>query len=147
MSHYSDPFGRGMTAEDKARVSELLKESESSPVATSTVGEFMGEVKQKLEEKRASRHNTGKSKLSYIHLDCFEEAARVMEMGAQKYGRDNWRLGQDINQLLDSMLRHVAKLQSGEQLDQESGLSHIGHIQCNAMFLGLWLKKQHEKGE
>lgn len=104
-------------------------------------------LRQKLEEKRASRHNIGKPKLSYIHLDCFEEAARVMEKGALKYGRDNWRLGQDINQLLDSMLRHVAKLQSGEELDQESGLSHIGHIQCNAMFLGLWLKKQQEKGE
>jgi hypothetical protein len=51
-------------------------------------------------------------------------------------GKDNWKKGMPITQILDSMLRHIAALQSGEWLDPESGLPHIGHIQCNALFLG-----------
>jgi hypothetical protein len=32
------------------------------------------------------------------------------------------------------MLRHLIALLDGEELDSESGLPHIGHIMCNAMF-------------
>lgn len=99
----------------------------------------------KTKPEQATRHNAGKPKLSYVHLDCFYEAAKVLEVGAEVYGKNNWRLGQDRDQLLDSMMRHIAKLQSGEETDSESGLHHIGHIQCNAMFLGLWLKNNKEK--
>lgn len=94
---------------------------------------------------QADRYNNGKPQLSHIGLDCFTEAAKVMEYGAKKYARDNWRKGQPLEQLLDSLLRHVAALQSGEQVDPESGCHHIGHIQANAMFLGLWLKQQQEE--
>jgi hypothetical protein len=89
-----------------------------------------------IEEERALRYNEGKPKLSYISLKCFEPCARVLEYGAQKYARDNWQKGADITLLLDSLLRHIAALQAGEVLDKESGLSHIGHIQANAMLLG-----------
>lgn len=97
------------------------------------------------ETQQADRYNNGKPQLSYIHLDCFTEAAKVMEYGTKKYARDNWRKGQPLEQLLDSLLRHVAALQSGEQVDPESGCHHIGHIQTNSMFLGLWLKQQQEE--
>ena len=32
------------------------------------------------------------------------------------------------------MFRHWMALCDGESLDKESGLPHIGHIMCNAMF-------------
>lgn len=51
-------------------------------------------------------------------------------------GRDNWKGGLKMTEILDSMMRHIAALQSGEWTDPESGLPHIGHIQCNALFLG-----------
>ncbi len=87
--------------------------------------------------KQAERYNAGKPELSYIDLTCFIPAAKVLEFGALKYERDNWRKGFAVTKVLDSMLRHIAALQRGELIDPESGLPHIGHIQCNAMFLGL----------
>lgn len=85
---------------------------------------------------RADRKNQGKPKLSMIDLSCMTACAEVLEFGAKKYARDNWKKGMPLTELLDSLLRHIAKLQSGEWVDEESGIAHIGHIQCNAMFLG-----------
>jgi len=109
-----------------------------------TIKNELEAVKVEAKEK-ANRHNNGKPQLSYIHLGCFTEAAKVMDFGAKKYGRGNWLKGQPLEQLIDSLLRHVAALQSGEHIDPESGCHHIGHIQANAMFLGLWLKQQQEE--
>lgn len=85
---------------------------------------------------KALRYNNGKVKYSMIDLTCLEPCAKVLEFGAKKYARDNWKKGLPLSEVLDSLLRHVAALQRGEFIDPESGLSHIGHIQCNALFLG-----------
>jgi hypothetical protein len=82
------------------------------------------------------RFNSGKAQYSLIDLHALEQCARVLEFGAKKYARNNWKKGLPLTQILDSMLRHIAALSSGEFIDPESGLPHIGHIQCNALFLG-----------
>ena len=87
-------------------------------------------------KKELTRYNEGKPKLSLVDLSCFTDAAHVLEQGIEKYGRNNWQLGGPASEILDSLLRHVACLQKGEWLDSESGLPHVGHIQCNAMMLG-----------
>lgn len=86
--------------------------------------------------KPMERFNQGKPKFSLIDMTCQVDMARVLEFGANKYSRDNWKIGGPITELIDSMLRHTAALLDGEWLDPDSGLPHIGHIQCNAMFLG-----------
>lgn len=86
-------------------------------------------------QDKAERKNSGKPKLSMVALDCLVPCAQVLAFGARKYARDNWRKGMPVTEILDSLLRHIASMQKGERIDQESGLSHIGHIQCNAMFL------------
>lgn len=50
-------------------------------------------------------------------------------------GRDNWKLDMPIQSIVDSMMRHVVAFADGEVNDPESGLPHIGHIMCNAMFI------------
>jgi hypothetical protein len=85
---------------------------------------------------KADRYNKDKPKLSLIGLDCLEPCARVLEFGAKKYSRDNWRKGLPVTEIIDSLLRHLSALQRGELIDPESGEGHIGHIQCNALFLG-----------
>lgn len=89
-----------------------------------------------MSDDQAMRFNDGKPQYSLIDLQALEQCARVLEFGAKKYARNNWKKGLPITQILDSLLRHVAALASGELIDPESGLPHIGHIQCNAMFLG-----------
>lgn len=64
---------------------------------------------------------------------------QVLEYGATKYAPDNWKKGLNREEILESLLRHVFELMDqvdrGESdLDSESGLEHIGHIMCNAMF-------------
>lgn len=85
---------------------------------------------------QADRYNTDKPKLSMLDFNALEDTVKVLEFGANKYARDNWKKGLVFSEVLDSMLRHIAALQNGEWIDPESNLPHIGHIGCNAMFLG-----------
>lgn len=86
---------------------------------------------------KALRYNAGKYEVSMV-LDAryaLEGAAEVLSFGAQKYSRGNWLSGLSDTNCIDSMLRHLIKYQSGEMLDEESGLHHLDHVLCNALFL------------
>lgn len=55
-------------------------------------------------------------------------AAPAMLLGAQKYGPFNWR-EKDVRLTvyLGAIKRHVAAYEDGEEVDEESGYSHLGH--------------------
>ncbi|HAY88398.1 MAG TPA: hypothetical protein DCY51_03050 [Bacteroidetes bacterium] len=90
--------------------------------------------------EQANRFNERKPKFSFLDLTSFEETVFVLEFGATKYARDNWKKGMPIMDLLDSTMRHIAALLRGEFIDPESGLPHHGHIGCNVMFIGYVFK-------
>lgn len=94
--------------------------------------------------ERARRDNKGKPRWSLVDFESLEPMVSVLEYGAGKYGRDNWKKGLPIEEVCESMLRHIFKLLQGEETDQESGLPHIGHIQANAMFMGFEMNKKIE---
>lgn len=73
-------------------------------------------------------------KLSFGHI-AWDECARVFEYGAKKYSANNWRKGMVWSIPLGCMLRHLQHLEAGELIDDESGLTHIGHLLCNATML------------
>jgi hypothetical protein len=61
-----------------------------------------------------------------------------MAFGAQKYGDHNWRGGIKYTRLLGAAKRHIKAFNMGEDLDPESGLSHVAHaICCLGMLLGM----------
>lgn len=76
------------------------------------------------------KHDTGKPDLSHISLELAEVVARVREFGAKKYARNNWRIGFKYTRSVAAALRHVMAFNEGQDLDPESGLSHIGHAIC-----------------
>ena len=79
------------------------------------------------------------SKHVFLHSKYFdknlEPLVEVLMFGATKYSKDNWKKGQAITELLGSLFRHIIAFQNGEDLDEESGKSHIGHAMCNLMFI------------
>ena len=48
----------------------------------------------------------------------------------------------DLQEILESMQRHLAALFDGEEVDKESNISHMGHIMCNAMFYNYHKERQ-----
>lgn len=89
---------------------------------------------------RGLRFNAGKPMLSLIDSYALTCLAEVLTFGAKKYAAHNWRQGIPLSESLDSLLRHVNAFNSGEDIDPESGLPHMAHVMCNAMFI-LWTHK------
>lgn len=87
------------------------------------------------EQKFADRFNAGKLQWSMVDFKSLEDMVRVLEFGAKKYSRNNWKKGLKTTEIVDSMLRHIYAYLDGEDVDPESGINHTGHIMCNAMFL------------
>lgn len=54
------------------------------------------------------------------------DLARVMEFGAEKYSRNNWRLGFNDSRLLDAAMRHLTQW-FDDPIDDESGYDHRAH--------------------
>lgn len=94
--------------------------------------------------KQALRYNQGKVNWSLVDFKSLEPMVDVLAYGTKKYSRDNWRLGMPATQIIESMLRHTFALLKGERLDNESLCKHVGHIQCNAMFLAYILEEKPE---
>jgi Domain of unknown function (DUF5664) len=93
------------------------------------------------EEKNIGlRANEGKLSWSLVDFESFEDMVKVLQFGETKYSRHNWKKGLKTTEIIESLLRHTFSLLNGEDNCSESGLSHVGHIQCNAMFLAYMLK-------
>ena len=69
--------------------------------------------------------------------------AEVLTYGAKKYAPDNWKKI-EVERYYAAMERHMVAYQLGEEKDPESGIHHLIHMMCNAMFI-CWL--EHHKKE
>ena len=63
----------------------------------------------------------------------------ILMFGAKKYAAHSWReVEHNERRYLDGLMRHYAAImEHGLQArDEESGLLHIDHLNCNGLFLG-----------
>src|SRR3990167_2305510 len=82
----------------------------------------------------------GKIPLQLLPAQPIALVAEVIEYGASKYGRNNWREGLDWTELAGAALRHIFKWLSGENFDKESGLHHLAHAASNLLYLLEWAR-------
>ena len=67
-----------------------------------------------------------------------EAVVNVLTHGAQKYADDNWKQVPDARRrYFAAAQRHLTAWYEGEQTDPESGMNHLAHATCCALFL-LW---------
>lgn len=94
-----------------------------------------------------------KPKWHFVDFKSLEPMVEVLEWGNERH-KDNlnggsWKDGSSYRYspqgILESICRHTMAMLDGEEIDPESGLSHMGHIQSNTMFYNYFKRKQNEK--
>src|SRR5690348_13335418 len=77
-----------------------------------------------------------KIRLSYYPPAGYIHGAAAMENGAIKYGPYNFRKTKiQYMVYLDAILRHTMALIDGEDLAEDSGVHHLGHINATTALL------------
>jgi hypothetical protein len=87
-------------------------------------------------EEVGRKDDTGKPDWSLMLWEQLEEVQAVLDYGAKKYKPYNWMLvDTPSTRYLSAMLRHMVAYAKGDRLDAESGLPHLAHAICCALFL------------
>ena len=101
-----------------------------------------GGAKDPSQAERGLRYNQGKPRFDLLPTDAIKAVvavltygAHLMARGAKKYGERNWEKGMPWNEVVASHDRHWAAFLMGEDIDQESGQSHLAHVATNALFM------------
>ena len=81
------------------------------------------------------KYDGEKPQLYLLPPKSISEVGKVLTFGAKKYDAHNWRKVEDLqNRYSSAALRHIFAHIDGEELDEETGLSHLAHAICCLMF-------------
>lgn len=92
-------------------------------------------LKQEGKMNEGKKFDAGKPPMELLSHRALLEAAKVMGEGKNKYGAQNWRAGLAWSRVIGAAYRHLGAFNDGQDLDPETGLSHVAHLLCCAMFL------------
>lgn len=85
---------------------------------------------------RAATHDDGKPPLACLPLKALREVAMVQLYGQQKYGDFyNYKKGMELSRNASCAMRHIADYMDGQDMDVESGRSHLAHAACRLLFM------------
>ena len=81
-------------------------------------------------EDPKKRAGDKKDPLHLLPTISLSATARVLKLGSDKYGPWNWRKSEGIkaSTYIAAMMRHLFQFMEGEDVDDESGESHLAHI-------------------
>lgn len=84
---------------------------------------------------QSAKADKGKLELSLVNPQLVKAVAEVRMYGTEKYGdSENWRKVEP-KRYVDALYRHLLAYIEGNEVDEESGLSHLAHMACNLSFL------------
>lgn len=80
--------------------------------------------------------DAGKLRISLVPMQIVRDIAEVRGFGVEKYGNtDSWKRV-EIERYRDALMRHLlAYLDDPKSVDEESGILHRKHAECNLAFL------------
>lgn len=85
------------------------------------------------------KYDSGKARMALLFDGCpnaLEAVGQVLTFGAQKYAAHSWQtVPEGEERYKSALLRHLTAVGKGEELDPESGLHHLAHAACNALFI------------
>lgn len=88
------------------------------------------------------KHDKEKLRWDLLPFTEVEDEVKVLTLGAEKYGPNNWQAVPDgRNRYFSALMRHLTAWRRGEEIDPETNMSHLAHAACNIRFLQ-WLEKQ-----
>lgn len=77
-----------------------------------------------------------KTPLGLIPAYSMDQTAWVHKHGSDKYGPYNWRdTGVCASTYINAIMRHLNAWRDGEDIDPESGITHLAHIACSCNIL------------
>lgn len=90
---------------------------------------------QKTGAAGGQKFDSGKLRWALLPVDAVTEVVKVLMFGAGKYGDRNWEQGINYDRLYDAAKRHLEAWWAGEDVDPETGISHLAHCGCCVLFL------------
>jgi len=89
----------------------------------------------------AKKNDNAKPDLSLLPSEFLAEVAKAFMHGEKKYGRYNYLGGMDWHRLVGAALRHITAFNDGQDVDPESGYSHLGHAGASIAMLLVYVKR------
>ena len=81
------------------------------------------------------KDDEGKLRYDLLSPTSLKGLVKILTQGEKNYGERNWEKGIKWSRVFGAMMRHAWIMWNGEDIDKESGLPHIDHIQACAHFL------------
>ena len=85
----------------------------------------------------AAKFDDGKTSWTLLPVESMRELVNVYDIGAKKYGRENWRKGMEWHRVFDAMMRHAWAWWGGENRDPVDGQHHLASVAWCALSL-MW---------
>jgi hypothetical protein len=91
-----------------------------------TEEEFLGRTPEKKDTNPKDAVGVRKAGMSCVPAEVLLELGLAMQEGARKYGKFNYRVaGVRASVYYDAAMRHLMAWHEGEDIDPDSGLSHL----------------------
>ncbi len=82
------------------------------------------------------KFDSGKPRYDLLPFSAMDEIARVLTVGAEKYGVENWREVEEAHRrYFAAAMRHMSEYQQGRVMDAETNLHALAHAACSLLFI------------
>lgn len=132
LDHGENPDRRYLqTGKVRAKVNSIEPEQKAEPDPLAKIcNDFVADVSQ------AAKADAGKPRLTLVPMQIIFDVAEVREYGNRKYGdKDNWKKV-EAERYREAAFRHFLRyIDDPDGVDEESGIKHRKHLECNLAFL------------